>query len=138
MAAKPIMLNLPELLYEQVRQRAEQKHHSIETELIEVVASVVPVGDELPANLAEAISPLAFLDDSALERIAKNPLPKKKQAKLQSLHLKRQREGLDETETKLLAELMKHFEQAFLARTQAVEILRQRGHDISAFVSHAY
>lgn len=135
MATKSIILNLPEVLYERIRQRAEQKQHSIETELIEVVISAVPVLDELPADLAKAVSFLAFLDDKALERAAKNPMPKKSYAKLQSLHLKRQREGLDEAETKLLADLMKRYEQAFLVRTHALEILRQRGHDISAFIS---
>lgn len=130
MATKPIMLNLPEIVYERIRQRAEQKQHSIEAELMEVVISAVPVMDELPTNLAEAISPLTFLDDKALERIAKNPLPKKKYAQLQALHLKRQREGLDEAETRLLADLMKQYEQAFLARTHAIDILRQRGYDI--------
>jgi plasmid stability protein len=129
------MVNLPEILYERIRQRAEQNHHSIETELIEVVTSAVPVVDELPADLAQAISPLAFLDDKALERAAKNPLAKKKSAKLQALHLKQQREGLEEGETKLLAELMKQYEQAFLVRAQAIEILRQRGRDITTLIS---
>ncbi len=136
MTTRPIMLNLPEILYERIRQRAEQKQHSIETELIEVVTSAVPVVDELPPNFAQAVSPLAFLDDKALERAATKPLPKKKYAKLQSLHLKQQREGLDEEETKLLAELMQQYEQAFLVRAQAIEILRQRGHDISGLISH--
>lgn len=135
MTSKPIMVNLPEILYERIRQRAEQNHHSIETELIEVVTSAVPIVDELSFDLAQAISPLALLDDKALERAAKNPLARKKSAKLQALHLKQQREGLDEGETKLLAELMKQYEQAFLVRAQAIEILRQRGRDISALIS---
>ncbi len=95
MTSKPIMVNLPDVLYERIQQRAEQNQHSIETELIEVVTSALPVVDELPADLVQAISPLSFLDDKALEQAAKNPLAKKKSAKLQALHLKQQREGLD-------------------------------------------
>ena len=135
MTSKAVMVNLPEILYERIRQRAEQNHRSIETELIEVVTSAVPVVDELPIDLAQAISPLSFLDDKTLERAAKNTLAKKKSSKLHALHLKQQREGLDEVETKLLADLMKQYEQAFLVRAQAIEILRQRGRDISALIS---
>jgi hypothetical protein len=96
------------------------------------------VADELPPDLAQAISPLAFLDDKALERAATHPMPKQRYAKLQALHLKQQREGLDEAETKLLAGLMKQYEQAFLVRAPSIEILRQRGRDISKFISRTH
>jgi hypothetical protein len=133
MTTRPIMLNLPESLYEQIRQRAEEKQHSIETELIEVVTSSMPVADELTPDITQAVAGLAVLDDKMLEEIARNPMAKKKQARIQSLHLKRQRDGLSETETQLLAGLMKEYDRAFLVRVNAIEILRQRGHDISRF-----
>lgn len=131
MTTRPIMLNLPEVLYEQIRQRAEEKQHSIETELIEVVTSAMPAADELTPDLTQAVAGLAILDDKMLEGIARNPMAKKKYARIQALHLKRQRDGLSETETQLLAALMKEYDKAFLVRANAIEILRQRGHDIS-------
>lgn len=135
MTTKPIMLNLPEILYKQVRQRAEEKQHSIETELIEVVAAAVPLDDELSPEIIQAVSALAHLDDNALERVARNPLSKRKYAKIRSLHLKRQRDGLDEAETQTLEALMNEYDKATLVRANAIEILRQRGHDISRFIT---
>jgi len=79
----------------------------VEDELLEVVATAVPVADELPADLAEAISPLALLDDQALWRAARSHLPLEAAAEMEALHLKRQREGLTEAEIQTLAGLVR-------------------------------
>lgn len=84
-------------------------------------------------SITQAVEALAVLDDKKLEEIARNPLAKKKQARIQSLHLKRQRDGLTEVETQLLAGLMQEYDKAFLIRANAIEILRQIGYDISGF-----
>jgi plasmid stability protein len=75
MTIQSVTLNLPDALYNRLKRRAEQTHRTVETELLEVVASAVPVADELPTDLNEAISPLALLDDEALWRAARNHLP---------------------------------------------------------------
>jgi hypothetical protein len=87
------------------------------------------VADELPPDLAEAISPLSLLDDEALWRAARRQFPSA--AELEELHLKRQREGLTEAETKVLADLMRQYEHVLLVRSQAIALLHQRGHDVS-------
>ncbi len=48
MTIQPITLNLPGHLYNRLKRRAEQAHRTVEAELLEVVASAVPVADELP------------------------------------------------------------------------------------------
>lgn len=106
MAIQPVTLNLPRALYNRLKHRAEQANRTLEAELLEVVATAVPVADELPTDLAEAISPLALLDDEALWRAARNHLPAEVAAQLEELHLKRQREGLTEAETQTLAGLV--------------------------------
>jgi plasmid stability protein len=131
MTIQPVTLNLPSHLYNRLKWRAERAHRTVEAELLEVVASAVPVAGELPADLNEAISPLMLLDDEALWRAARSHLPIEAATQMEDLHLKRQREGLNETESQTLAGLVRQYERAMLVRAQAVALLKQRGHDIS-------
>lgn len=137
MTIQPVTINLPDLLYDQIRRRAEQSHRSVEAELLEVVTSAVPVADELPADLNQAISPLALLDDESLKRAARSHLPVEVAAQMEILHIKRQREGLTDVETQTLAGLVRQYEKAMLVRAHAIALLKKRGYDISEFATPA-
>ncbi|HLB45739.1 MAG TPA: hypothetical protein VJL59_01815, partial [Anaerolineales bacterium] len=101
----------------------------------EVVATAVPIADELPPDLAEAISPLALLDNEALWRAARSHLPAEAASQMEELHLKRQREGLSEAEQQTLAGLVRQYERAMLVRAQAAALLKQRGYDVSELIA---
>ena len=135
MMTQRVTLEIPELLYQQLKSRAVQTHHTIENELLEVLATAVPIGDELPANLAEGISPLTVLEDAALWRAAQSRLPVAEAEQLADLHLKRQREGLTEVESQTVAALVQQHERAMLVRAQAIALLKQRGHDVSSLLT---
>jgi plasmid stability protein len=137
MTVRTLTLNLPEILYTRLERRAEQANRSVEDELLEVLTTAVPVADELPADLEEAISPLALLDDEALWRAARSPLPAEVAAQLQELHLERQREGLSEAKAETLSGLVRQYERALLVRSQAIALLHQRGHDVSQLLGAA-
>lgn len=137
MAIQPVTLNLPSTLYNRLKRRAEQTHRTVEAELLEVVAMAVPVTDEIPADLEAAISSLSLLDDEALWQAARSHLPKEAADQLESLHLKRQREGLTEAEGQTLTGLVRQYERAMLVRSQAAALLKQRGHDISNLATAA-
>jgi hypothetical protein len=137
MTSQSVTLNLPGPLYDRPKRRAEQSHRTVEAELLEVVASAVPVADDLPVELAEAISSLALLDDEALWRAARSHLPTEAAEQMECLHLKRQKEGLTETETRTLAGLVRQYERAMLIRAQAMALLKERGHDVSEFLAGA-
>ena len=137
MTIQSVTLNLPGHLYNRLKRRAEQAHRTVEAELLEVVASAVSVADELPAELNEAISPLALLDDEALWRAARSHLPAEAAVQMENLHLKRQREGLTEAEAQTLAGLVRQYERAMLIRAQAAALLKQRGHDVSELAPKA-
>jgi len=137
MTIQPVTLNLPDLLYHQIKLRAEQSHRSVEAELLEVVASALPVVDELPADLNEAISPLALLDDESLKRAARSHLAAEVAAQMEGLHLKRQREGLTEVESQTLASLIRQYERAMLVRSHSVALLKKRGYNVSEFAATA-
>ena len=55
MTAHAITLHLPETLYNRFQQRAKWTHRSVESEVLEAVASAAPAEDELPSELLEAV-----------------------------------------------------------------------------------
>jgi plasmid stability protein len=136
-ATQNVMLRLPDPLYQQLKRRAEQTRRTVEDELLDVVATAMPAPDELPPDLAEAISPLAVLDDEALWREARSRLAAEASERLESLHLKRQREGLTEAEAQETSSLVRQYERAMLVRAQAAALLKQRGHDVSGLLAAA-
>jgi plasmid stability protein len=132
-----ITIRLPDPIYQQLKRRADRAGRSLEDELLEVVVAAVPVADEPSDDLAEAISPLAALDDQALWRVARDRLPTDTAEQLQSLDQKRQREGLTEAEEQEAAALLQQYERLMLVRAHAVALLKQRGHDVSSLLTAA-
>jgi hypothetical protein len=92
--------------------------------------------DELPADLAAAISPLSLLDDESLWRVARSSLSSEAAAQLEELHDKQQSQGLTDAEVQAVAMLVRDYERAMLIRAQAAAILKQRGHDVSRLLAH--
>ena len=135
MSVQPITVNLPTALYSRLRRRAEESRRTVEAELLDVVTTAVPVADDLPADLNEAISPLSLLDDTALWRAARSRMADATAAQLEALHLKRQRDGLTATEDQTLAGLVRQYERVMLVRAQAAALLKQRGHDVSELLT---
>ncbi len=131
MAQQMVMLNMPDELYRRLRRRAEQAHRSVEDEVLELVATAIPVDDEVPADLLEALAPLPSLSDAALWRVARSLLPAEVSAELEALHLKRQRETLTAAEAERVAELVRQYDRTMLLRAEAALLLKQRGHDVS-------
>lgn len=135
MTVQSVTLNLPRALYDRLERRAAQTQRTVEDVLLDVLATAVPLADELPSDLAEALSPLTLLDDAALWRAARSHLPTEVAAELEALHLKRQREGLTDTETQTLARLVRQYERAMLVRAQAAALLKQRGYDVAELIA---
>ena len=135
MAVQTLVLNVPSPTYDVLKQRAEQEKRSVEDVSLEVLATAVPMSEELSADQNEAIEALSLLDDRALLRAARSHLPKKAAAQIESLHRKRQRQGLTETETEKLEALVRQYERYMLVRAQAAVLLKQRGHDVSKILN---
>ena len=135
MTVHAVTLHVPSLLYEQLKRRAEQAQRTVEAELLDIVVTSVPMSDDLPADLAEAITPLELLDDEALWRAARCSLPAEATTQMEDLHLKRQREGLTDSEVKTLDGLVRQYERTMLVRAQAAALLKDRGHDVSQLLT---
>ena len=135
MTVHSVTLQVPSLVYDQLKRRAEQTRRTVEAELLDIVVTAVPVSDDLPADLAEAITPLALLDDEALWRAARCSLPAEVTTQMEDLHLKRQREGLTEAEVEALEGLVRQYERTMLVRAQAATLLKERGYDVSQLLT---
>lgn len=135
MTAQPVTVHLPELLYRQLRERADQHRRSVADEMLDLLATAVPSADALPDDLQQAIAPLALLDDPALWRAARTSLPVEAAGHLEALHHKRQCEGLTEIEEQERTTLVRQYERAMLVRAQAAALLKARGHDVSSLLS---
>jgi plasmid stability protein len=131
-----VTLNLPDFIYQRIKDRAEQTQRSIEDELLDLVATTMPEDEELPMDLAQAVAALGFLDDKTLWQAARTHLPAKSVSRIETLHDKRRGEGLNDTEEKELAGLIKEYEKSILIRSEAMGILMQRGHDVSSIVKN--
>jgi plasmid stability protein len=94
MAVQTVTVHLPDTLYHQVKQRADQMHRSVEDELVAVVAEALPTLDDLPTDIAEAMTQLIFLTDKELWQAASATVAASEHKRMQALLLKRQREGL--------------------------------------------
>lgn len=137
MSTQSVTLRLPDPLYQRLKRQAEEAHRTVEDELLDVLAAAVPEDDELPADLVEALAPLAAMDDEALWRAARAKLPAESAERREALSFKKQREGLTDPEAREAESLLREYERAMLVRAQAAALLKQRGHDISTLLTAA-
>lgn len=135
--SKHLTLNLSDSLYDKLRRRAEEAHRTIEEELQDLMAAGLAASEALDPDLEAAVTQLATLDDAALLRAARATLPAAAAEELETLHDKRQREGLTEEEARTAAALTRRYEHSMLVRAEAAALLAQRGHDVSSLLSAA-
>jgi plasmid stability protein len=130
-----LTLNIPGPLYDRLKHRAQRSNRTVEDEAVDLLVALVPVADDLPADLEGAISPLSVLEDASLWQAARAHLSPEDASRLEELHRKRQREGLDDAEARELPPLVRRYERFMLVRARAAALLKQRGHDVSALLN---
>ena len=134
MAAHAVTLHLPETLYKRFQQRAKWSHRSLETEILDAVASAAPVEGELSPDLIESLEALQRLDDEQLWALAREAMSPEACRELEHLHLKQRDEGLNREEDAARANLIREYERSMLVRAQAAKLLKERGHDVSSLL----
>lgn len=132
--ATQVTLNIPEKLYKRLSYRAQQTQRAVEDELLDAVASGLPLSDELPSGLEAELAQLVVLGDDALWTIARSRLHPEQANKLERLHLKAQRHPLTTTERKHEQALASEYERILLLRARAARLLQDRGIDISTLL----
>lgn len=127
MAQQPVVLQLPESLYERVRQIADESNRPVEEVLLE---SLTLLFDDLP-NIGE-LTPqrLGGLSDEQLWAIVYRPLAWIQDVRLHELTARSKWGGLSENEQSELEQLVDQMDQHVLLRSQALLLLKQRGIDV--------
>jgi hypothetical protein len=132
MAVHVVTINLPETIYEQIRQAAAKTHRPLDDVLAEAVAAVAPMLDTSPGPLRSALAHLAYLNDAALWQAARATMPAEQRQRLEALHDKQQRgDPLTVEEREEEEALLALYRETLLVRAQAVVLLKQRGYDIA-------
>jgi plasmid stability protein len=127
-----ITLELPDDVYEQLRQRAAAANRTVEEEIVALLEIAFPEEDEpLPAELEETLASMELLGNEALWTAAESRRPEEVAAEMEALQQKQEREGLTGAETQTLEQLAEEYERLRIIRNQALVLLRERGYDIS-------
>ncbi len=137
MATQALTLNVPDKLYELLKQRAAQTKRTVEDELLEVVNTALPSTgnqNDIPPELAAELAAMVYWSDKALWKAGRDHFPVKSSAKLEALHYKRQDKGLTETEIEQKDELLRQYNRYMLVRAEAAFLLKQRGHNVSVLL----
>ncbi len=131
MSAQQITLSLPEALYEQLKTAAERSRRSLDEVLVEVVAAIAPVLGTASKDVRSSLAQLAYLNDAALWQAARSTMAPEQRARLEELHDKQQRSGLDAAERAEEQALLGLYHETLLVRAQAAVLLKQRGYDVA-------
>lgn len=132
MSHRTVTVAVPEALYDHLKRRAQQRHRSVEDEVVLTLAAAVPASDELPPDLAATLASLTALDDDTLWRLARSRVASEDAERLADLGDKRQRTGLSDEELQEAEELIRRHDHVMVVRAEAAALLKQRGHDVSS------
>ncbi|MBI4771402.1 MAG: hypothetical protein HY784_13595, partial [Chloroflexi bacterium] len=114
MTTRTITLNLPESLYSRVEKAARHQHRSAEEILLTAVDNVLPRETELPAQLAQALEKLIFLNDQALRQAARSTFSADQSARLEFLTAASKTRPLSSEEQEELNTLIARYEYILL------------------------
>src|SRR5437867_247991 len=116
MALQEVTLDLPEAVYNQIRQAAKRANRPIRDVLVEAVVAAAPVVDAGPDDLRSALAQMAYLNDAVLWQMARSTLTAEQRGRLQALHDKQQRDGLTDDEQTEEQHLVHLYQETLLVR----------------------
>ena len=134
MSPQTLTVSVPASLYSRLQQSADGSQRSVEEEVLELLTSAL-ADHTVPRDLAETVASLSSLDDAQLWQVARGQLTGEASRELETLHWKRQREGLLSDEQQRAEELERLFDRIVLLRSEAAALLKQRGHDPTPLVA---
>lgn len=137
MASPPLTIQLPDLLYDHLRARAEQSQRTVQEELVHVVSLAVPSQPLLPDSLRQALDDLDRLPDEKLWEAAAAQVADTSVNRLDELSHDRRSRPLTTAEQAEQTQLLLECDRVMLVRAKAARLLQQRGHDISALFQQA-
>lgn len=126
-------IELPMPTYQQLQAVARRRQQPIATVVDQLLVQAQEVLPALPVALEAELAALPQLSNEVLWLLARSTLPEADRLRLEELHWKAQSaEGLTAAETQEQTELLTVDQHTMVRRTEAANLLRQRGQNISA------
>ncbi len=135
MTTQTLTLEVGEPLYRRLQERAMRSQRTVEAEALDLVAREVLGLEDLEPDLAAAVAQLHFLDGAVLWQAARMRMEPADAERLEALHLKRQRDGLNPDEADDARGLTGTYERIMLIRAEAAALLKERGYGVAALRS---
>ncbi len=129
-----VTVELPDSLYQRMRQRARERNRTIEAEVVEVVGQALAA---VAPPTAELVEQLPHLTDEDLWQAARLRVPKDKAERMQELVWKQQAEGLTAAEDEEANLLQQYAQHVMLIRAKSAALLAERGHPVGDLISPA-
>ena len=131
MSQQVVTLSIPQPVYEQIRQAAKKKHRSVDELMVEAIAAAASTANISASQMRSDLAQMAYLNDAALWQAARATLSPSQRERMENLHHKKQREGLNADEQIEAEALEALFRDTLIVRAQAAVLLKQRNYDIS-------
>lgn len=126
------MLSVPEDVYQRAQKLAQEISQSVDSVLLKylpLLADSVPI---LSPDEESELQALHALSDDALWTIAREQMASNTQARMQILMDKNSLGTIDTTEYQELEQLVERGQRLMLRKSEAMAILTERGHRVSA------
>jgi len=131
MSVHPVIVELPEDIYERVERAAKGLRQPIQQALVKIVEAGLPSLAKVPPEYRSELEALETMSDEELWEIARDQMPADRQERLDQLLRKNQAEGLSVAEQQELDRLHAEANRLLLRKSYAHLLLKWRGHSVS-------
>ncbi len=132
MSDHTITVNLPDAIFNPIREIAEAKAQPIEAIVLDQLRSVMSVSlPSLPPDEEAELAAFKFLSDDTLRNIAREQMPQKDQVVMQGLMDKNNFGDITAEEHQTLSELVERGQRLMLRKAWAAGVLMERGYKIT-------
>jgi hypothetical protein len=130
MSIHPVVVELPEDIYERVDRTAKGLKQPIQQALIKIVEAGLPSLAKVPPEYQPELEVLEAMEDEELWEIAQRDMPAAQQDRLDHLLQKNQAEDLSKVEQQELDQLHAEANRLMLQKSYAYVLLKWRGHQM--------
>jgi hypothetical protein len=130
MSIHPVVVELPEDIYERVERTAKGLKQPVQQALMKIVEAGLPSLAKVPPEYQPELEALEAMSDEELWEIARSEMAAAQQDRLEHLLQKNQAEDLSETEQQDLDRLHAEANRLMLQKSYAHVLLKWRGHQM--------
>lgn len=130
MSVHPVVVELPEDIYERVKRTAKGLRRPVQQALLKIVESGLPSLAKVPREYQTELEMLETMSDEELWEIARSEMSAAQQDRLDYLLLRNQADGLTEMEEQELDELHAEANRLMMRKSYACVLLKWRGHNV--------